>query len=75
MIKIIGLGNPGFLYKNTKHNIGHIFVDYCIKNGILGYKTTSFMNNSGKGVRKICLKHNIDIFDKNTYIVCDHLDK
>ena len=28
---IVGLGNPGKMYKNNRHNVGHMFVDYLIK--------------------------------------------
>lgn len=59
MILIIGLGNPGKKYQNTRHNIGHMFIDYLTDNGSLTvghyklFKTDCFMNESGKFVKKI----------------------
>ncbi|MCX6754910.1 MAG: aminoacyl-tRNA hydrolase [Candidatus Nomurabacteria bacterium] len=32
MILIVGLGNPGIEYKNTRHNIGWIILDNILKN-------------------------------------------
>lgn len=28
---LVGLGNPGEKYKNNRHNVGHMFVDYLLK--------------------------------------------
>lgn len=33
---IVGLGNPGKEYENTKHNLGFMFLDYLNKNNNLG---------------------------------------
>lgn len=27
---VVGLGNPGVKYRNNRHNVGHMFVDYLI---------------------------------------------
>ena len=31
MFLIVGLGNPGDKYKNNRHNVGYMFIDYMIK--------------------------------------------
>lgn len=44
---LIGLGNPGNKFKNNRHNVGYMFVDYAKT----GFKTGTFMNESGKFAR------------------------
>ena len=35
---IVGLGNPGLLYKNTRHNIGFMVLDAYAKEHNLKFK-------------------------------------
>lgn len=55
---IIGLGNPGREYENTCHNAGFLFIDYLKENQRIFnfqlsiFKSTEYMNNSGKFVVK-----------------------
>lgn len=73
MIVIVGLGNPGEKYKNTRHNIGFQIVDEFTKknnfpefrfskkynalisekDNIILAKPQTFMNESGKCVKKL----------------------
>ena len=72
---LIGLGNPGEKYKNNRHNAGYLFVDF-----ISGYqmpdiryqKIDTFMNDSGRFVKKITSHYNLE--PSNLYIVHDDLD-
>ena len=72
MILIVGLGNPGIKYQNNRHNVGHMFVDYLIKEKIKAVKTDCFMNVSGIFVNKLI--RNLKLETKNLIIIHDDLD-
>lgn len=73
---IIGLGNLGKDYENTRHNTGFLVVDELAKRKSTNqkiYKSTNFMNESGSFVKKLLLKYP-SIPVSNIYIVYDDLD-
>ncbi|KKU09919.1 MAG: Peptidyl-tRNA hydrolase [Candidatus Woesebacteria bacterium GW2011_GWB1_45_5] len=73
---IIGLGNPGTEYSNTRHNAGHLFIEELQKNKLSGgfviKKPDTFMNESGEFVKNLVDKYKTDLTD--LYIVHDDLD-
>lgn len=72
---IIGLGNPGADYSDTRHNVGHIIIDELQRMKIPGVvlkKTDVFMNQSGEFVARQLKKYKTE--PENLYIIHDDLD-
>lgn len=88
MLYIIGLGNPGEKYKNTRHNIGWIVLDEIVhgewsfhkymnaeintESYGLCIKPQTFMNNSGEVIS--FLKKEVTFEPEHIVIVYDDID-
>lgn len=92
MIIIIGLGNPGKKFEETRHNAGFMVLDVFAeknnfpdfdlckkcdslvseKDGILLVKPQTFMNESGKAVKKLIINHKP--ITNNLIVIHDDID-
>lgn len=49
MYFIVGLGNPGLQYENTRHNVGFLTIDYLAKKHNIPVKKLKFKSLYGQG--------------------------
>lgn len=77
---VVGLGNTGKKYNNTRHNLGHWVVERLKKmrshefesKQIILAKNVGFMNESGEDVLRLVKKAGADL--KNLLIIHDDFD-
>ena len=73
MFLIVGLGNPGDKYKNNRHNVGYMFIDYMIKwlNCYMAKKTKSYLTMQPSNHATILLTKPLTFMNKSGIAVSD----
>jgi PTH1 family peptidyl-tRNA hydrolase len=70
---VVGIGNPGGEYRDTRHNVGFRVVDALKKtrltSGLKLLKPATYVNRTGPAVREALKKHGLAPLD--VLIVCD----
>ena len=75
MFLIVGLGNPGEKYENTRHNIGFRIIDELESLGlekVILAKPKTFMNESGKTVKLLVTRYKLPV--TNLFVIHDDID-